>query len=572
MKRKLQYWIVSVAAFGMFTFAFAEPTFAQRGGRGGGERSAGNRGGEGARGGGGGPSMSRPAPRPNGPGGSLGGAPGGLGGAGRGPGAGPGAGGIANRPNPAGAANRGPGGLGGPGGADRNPGAVSRPGGLGGNPGAGFQRPGGATAGAPGAGFQRPGGGSSPGGLGAGSAGPGGLANRPAGNAPGGLAGRPNPGGLGSGSAVAGNDRPGADRPRPGAGPSSSQLNDFLGGGDRRPGAGGVANNARPGEGNALPNRNTLGNRGSDNNVGNRTDIGNRNDIGNRTEVGNRTNNVVAGNNVTAGNREVNNRVDASRDVNVGSVNVNKVNNVNYNDNRQAWVDNRHVTGDAVRLNSGTRYYDAYSTGAYSRGVVGGYPYTANWPPATVNNAWVAPTFAAVGGFLGASLATSQPTYYGYGTGGNVYYEQNTVYVNGQSAGSPVEYAQQAAQQVAAAPAPAQAATEEWMPLGVFAITDENSSDSTTMLELAVSKSGVLAGTYYNESSQVSRPLKGTVDLKSQRAVVGFADGKNPEVNLETGLYNLTQDEAPSLLHRGAEDSSPVLLVRLNNPNAPGSN
>jgi hypothetical protein len=34
----------------------------------------------------------------------------------------------------------------------------------------------------------------------------------------------------------------------------------------------------------------------------------------------------------------------------------------------------------------------------------------------------------------------------------------------------------------------------------------------------------------------------------------------------ETGIYDLTQDEAPGLLHYGTAESQPVLLVRLQPP------
>jgi hypothetical protein len=47
---------------------------------------------------------------------------------------------------------------------------------------------------------------------------------------------------------------------------------------------------------------------------------------------------------------------------------------------------------------------------------------------------------------------------------------------------------------------------------------------------------------------------------------VGFADGKNADMVLETGINNLTQDEAPGLLQAGPERSTPVLLVRLQAP------
>jgi hypothetical protein len=60
--------------------------------------------------------------------------------------------------------------------------------------------------------------------------------------------------------------------------------------------------------------------------------------------------------------------------------------------------------------------------------------------------------------------------------------------------------------------------------------------------------------------------VKGTANFESQRAALGFADGKNTDVVLDTGLYNLTQDEAPGLIHFGAQQSEPVLLVRLQQP------
>lgn len=48
--------------------------------------------------------------------------------------------------------------------------------------------------------------------------------------------------------------------------------------------------------------------------------------------------------------------------------------------------------------------------------------------------------------------------------------------------------------------------------------------------------------------------------------VIGFADGKNDNLALEAGIYNLTQEEAPGLLHHGIESSEAVLLVRLKAP------
>ena len=253
-------------------------------------------------------------------------------------------------------------------------------------------------------------------------------------------------------------------------------------------------------------------------------------------------------------------------DINVGDVNINK--NVDYSANRNAWVDNRHATGNQVRVNAGNRYTNAYGNGAFRQGVAGGYPYHSQWNTRGAHYGWRAASYATVGAFVGAAWVKSPPVYYAYGSGGNVYYENNAVYVNGQAAGTPEQYAQQLTVQVNAAPPPEQTQEAQWMPLGVFAFTREDVSDSQGMIELALSKEGVVAGTYYNETTRISRPLKGTLDQKAQRVAIGFADGKNTDLVLETGIYNLTQEEAPALLHHGSRESTPVLLVRLKEPAA----
>jgi hypothetical protein len=350
-----------------------------------------------------------------------------------------------------------------------------------------------------------------------------------------------------AGQPKAGGERPGvpgkADRPnvaaRPGGGASSSQLNDFLGGG------------GPPSEGSRKPD---LGQPGRPS-VGkvDRPEIGK----GNLSKVGKDDSKLGKGDLPKVGDRG-----KGSPNVNVGDVNIG--NSVDYSKNQKAWVDNHHATGNQVRVNAGNRYAGVYNNGGYRRGVVGGYPYYNGWSNRGAYYGWRPVTYAAVGTFMGAAWASAQPRYYAYGSGGNVYYENNVVYIDGQAAGTPEQYAQQATALVAAAPATID--DSEWLPLGTFAFTREGVDDSQAMIELAVNKQGVLAGTYYNEATQVSRSLKGTIDQASQRAAVGFADGKNTDLVLETGINNLTQDEAPGLLLSGKERSSPVLLVRLQAP------
>jgi hypothetical protein len=86
--------------------------------------------------------------------------------------------------------------------------------------------------------------------------------------------------------------------------------------------------------------------------------------------------------------------------------------------------------------------------------------------------------------------------------------------------------------------------------------------------QLAVDKQGTIAGTYYNTSTDKSLPVQGSVDKKTQRAAWTVGDKKTTVV--ETGVYNLTQDEAPAVIHFGNQRQQTWLLVRLEDPE-PGS-
>jgi hypothetical protein len=90
--------------------------------------------------------------------------------------------------------------------------------------------------------------------------------------------------------------------------------------------------------------------------------------------------------------------------------------------------------------------------------------------------------------------------------------------------------------------------------------------DTNMIIQLALSKEGVIKGTFYNTATDTVRPVKGRVDKKSQRAAWAFADGKNPDVIMETGLHNLTQDQTEALLHFGDNKTQQWLMVRLNQP------
>ena len=209
----------------------------------------------------------------------------------------------------------------------------------------------------------------------------------------------------------------------------------------------------------------------------------------------------------------------------------------------------RYTSAAAVRGN-----YDHW--GVYGRDWYTNHPgawFAAGW---ATNAAWRAATWNSVGAWMDYDQTT--PVYYDYGN--NVTYENNNVYVNGQDAGSTQQYYQQASElaQAGTADAPAEG---DWLPLGVFALTKTGESKSIATIQLAVNKQGVIRGNYTNTNTDKTMVIQGSVDKQTQR--VAFTVGDNKSNLIETGLYNLTKDEAPALIHVGDDKTEQCLLVRL---------
>ncbi len=161
-----------------------------------------------------------------------------------------------------------------------------------------------------------------------------------------------------------------------------------------------------------------------------------------------------------------------------------------------------------------------------------------------------------------------QPVYYSYGDGGDVYYQDDSVYVDGKENCSADAYYQQAAAIASNVPEIDNATADkmEWMPLGVFALTQDGVNESNLTLQLAVSKDGMIGGTLQNESTSSTRPVEGAVDKKTQRAAWSPTDGKNIDVVMETSIYNLTKDQCSALVHFGANETQKWIMVRLDPP------
>jgi hypothetical protein len=171
-------------------------------------------------------------------------------------------------------------------------------------------------------------------------------------------------------------------------------------------------------------------------------------------------------------------------------------------------------------------------------------------------------TWGALGGWIG--YGSGEPTNFGYGE--NVYYDGDQVYYDNQAVATADEYAQQADAIAAGAP-PTKPDSSEWLPLGVFALTQDGQAsgvEPTLFMQIAISKEGVIAGTLKNMATDQVQTLEGMADKKSQRVAWGVAGKKRPI--METGISNLTQDSSPALIHFADGQTQQWLLVRLPEP------
>jgi hypothetical protein len=200
----------------------------------------------------------------------------------------------------------------------------------------------------------------------------------------------------------------------------------------------------------------------------------------------------------------------------------------------------------------------------YGGGYWGRHPnYRWGWANYPNNNWWAWATAGAVTSWLVST--PSQPVYCDYGT--TIYYEGDQVYYEGDVIATADEYATQAQEIAASIPEEVDPEKVEWLPLGVFALgsTDESSiEDSTMFLQLAVSKEGIIAGTFQNLATKDSFEVEGMVDEKSQRAAWGPV-GKSAPI-METQLYNLTENEVGTLVHFEDGETQQWTLVRMDEP------
>jgi hypothetical protein len=147
--------------------------------------------------------------------------------------------------------------------------------------------------------------------------------------------------------------------------------------------------------------------------------------------------------------------------------------------------------------------------------------------------------------------------------GNSLIYQGGTVYLEGNPSGSAQQYYDQASQLAKAGKGDA-AAGGDWKPLGVFALVQGSQADATQVLQLVVNGAGLIGGTFTNALTGAVLPVKGSADKQAQRAA--WTVGDNASTFYEAGVFNLTQDTAPCLVHMGPGATQTWLLVRLPSP------
>jgi hypothetical protein len=215
-----------------------------------------------------------------------------------------------------------------------------------------------------------------------------------------------------------------------------------------------------------------------------------------------------------------------------------------------AFANGQFVGGQTWRaVNGNFTRWNCFAPGWYGR-------YPGAWFPgrwAIASTAWAMTTWAVAGSYCGCGGA---PAYYDYGE--NVIYQDGDVYYGDQPVATAAQYYAQACEIADAGATPQ---NEDWLPLGVFAVVAEGQTQAERIVQLALNKDGILRGNLYDTLTDSTLPIVGAVDKQTQRAAWKL-EGKQSVV-VETGLYDLTNDEVPVLVHFGPDREETRTLVRL---------
>jgi hypothetical protein len=198
-----------------------------------------------------------------------------------------------------------------------------------------------------------------------------------------------------------------------------------------------------------------------------------------------------------------------------------------------------------------------HNFGAFGTAWYGAHPRAwaaAGWAAGT---AWRTAAWSAIGPWCGWGDDV-QPYEYEYGN--NITYAGDEVYYGDQSVATAEQYYQQAAS-LAESGRASDPKSSDWLPLGVFSLVQGDQTDTTELFQLAIDKSGAIAGNYYSPLTDTTLVVHGAVEKKSQRAA--WTVGENKSIVYEAGIGSLALDEAPVLIHFSKDRTQQWMLVRL---------
>jgi len=188
------------------------------------------------------------------------------------------------------------------------------------------------------------------------------------------------------------------------------------------------------------------------------------------------------------------------------------------------------------------------------------------WTPNGIDAAaWGAAVWGAAGwptldNWLGWGDSTSYP----YDYGNNITYDGDNVYYNSQPAGTTEQYYQEASNLASTTSStPSDNTSGDWLPLGIFGLVEGDSKTPTRTFQIAVNKDGTIRGNSANQYNNIL-PIHGAVQKRTQRAC--WTVGTDTTTVYDTGLYNLTKQESPILVHTGPKSTRQELLVRMKQP------
>lgn len=211
--------------------------------------------------------------------------------------------------------------------------------------------------------------------------------------------------------------------------------------------------------------------------------------------------------------------------------------------------------GDAVRA----AYRDH---GLFDNGWWASHPNAWRYADSRYDWCWGYTGWPVLGGWWGVS---DTPVVYDYGN--TITYQNDNVYYGTQPIGSATAYYSQAqalAETKDTSSNKSKKSSGEWKPLGVFSLAQAGQTDTTSVFQLAVNKSGIIRGNYDNLLTNEVQPVHGAVDKKSMRAA--WTVGNDKKVVYDTGLANLLEKQSSILVHFDKDQTKQWSMIRLPQP------